>query len=334
MNHEAVPMNLHTNRPMTAMLSPQTGFTADYFMAHWQELLPSFISKGRPSSDTKNTYFYLINQFLRLCQERHHDPLTFTELQIRGYLQWLYEQGYKNDTVALKLVAVRAFYHAACKVGILAENPCRDVFAADTQPDELIHYFTPEQMNEICDVFKSDDNEFRILRNVSMLYLMGVEGLRNVEIHRMNREDIDWDMKTILIHGKGHNRRIYPCDETLHYLREYLRVCPKPVKDGAFTPMFLSDSHNNLGKRISRDGLRFIMNKALKASGYKKPGISCHVFRHSTATNLYQATKDIRLVQETLGHRDPKTTARYAHVQERMSRRTTSTIVPRPKNKD
>lgn len=327
MDGHVVPVNAVGSVPVLAV--QPSGFTPEYFLAHWQELLPSFISKGRPSSDTKHTYFALIKQFLRLCEERGHNPLLFTELQIRGYLQLLYEQGYKNDTVALKLVAVRAFYHAAVKVGVIAKNPCDEVYAAEVQPEELIHYFTPEQMGEICDVLKSDDNEFRILRNVSMLYLMGVEGLRNVEIHRMNREDVDWESKTILIRGKGHNRRLYPCDETLDWLRRYLAIAPKPPKDGAFTPMFLSDSHNSIGKRISRDGLRFVMNKALKVAGYKKPGISCHVFRHSTATNLYQATKDIRLVQETLGHRDPKTTARYAHLQERMSRRNTASIVPR-----
>ena len=55
----------------------------------------------------------------------------------------------------------------------------------------------------------------------------------------------------------------------------------------------------------------------------------CHVFRHSCGTNLYAATKDLRVVQETLRQRDPKVTARYAHVQQRMDKRYTSSIVPK-----
>ena len=33
--------------------------------------------------------------------------------------------------------------------------------------------------------------------------LMALEGLRTVEVHRMSVNDINWEMKTIYIHGKG-----------------------------------------------------------------------------------------------------------------------------------
>lgn len=56
------------------------------------------------------------------------------------------------------------------------------------------------------------------------------------------------------------------------------------------------------------------------------PGLSCHVFRHSCGTNLYAETKDLRLVQDTLRHRDPKVTARYAHLTGRLEHRSTSVI--------
>ena len=80
--------------------------------------------------------------------------------------------------------------------------------------------------------------------------------------------------------------------------------------------------------RISRNGIRSIMNKALTACDLKHPGYSCHVFRHSSGPNLYKETKDLRLVQDTLRHRDPKVTARYAHVADRLSKRYTSKLVP------
>lgn len=41
-----------------------------------------------------------------------------------------------------------------------------------------------------------------------------------------------------------------------------------------------------------------------------------HTLRHSAATRWYQATKDIRAVQELLGHESPTTTARYAGVED------------------
>ena len=119
-----------------------------------------------------------------------------------------------------------------------------------------------------------------------------------------------------MVRGKGTKDRmepIYPCEETFELIEEYLKAIPtnhKIKKDGVLTPLILSSSNRNFLGRISRNGIRAIMNKALEACNLKHPGYSCHVFRHSCGTNLYHETKDLRLVQDILRHRDPKVTAR------------------------
>ena len=319
------------NHPQASIMSVEPDIMSpDYFVAHWDELLPVYIGRGRPSPDTLRHYTSSINQFLRWCAERKAHPLALHEFQIRQYLQFLYSKQYKDDSIGAKFTGIRAYYSVAVKLSVINENPCKDVWTPSPANEEMFRFFTPDQLYEICTEIQKENDPFIRLRNLSIIYLMGVEGLRSIEIFRMNREDIDWSNGTIFVRGKGHTRHAFPCSETLEYLDKYIQVCPVPEKSEGFTPMFISGTNLNIKGRLSRNGIKFIVNKALEASGYKKAGVSCHAFRHSAGTNLYAATKDLRLVQDTLGHRDPKVTARYAHLQERMTKRSTSSIVPRP----
>ena len=319
------------NTSPTLFMSADT-IDADYFMNNWEELLQVFIGHGHPSADTWKNCRSSVRQFISWCYSNGRHPLGIHDFQLRLYVKYLFDKKYKQDSIAVKINRIRSFFEAAFKTGVIEKNPCHDIRIPMTSQEDMLKFFSPDQIYEIVQAIEEDEDEFRRKRNIAMLYLMSVEGLRNVDLHRMNIGDIDWNGCVIRIRGKGHDRSSFPCEETMEKMAAYYRSRPEKIEVDNLggIPFFISDSNNNVGKRISRNGIRVVMNLALEKAGYKMKGLSCHIFRHSAATNLYAATKDLKLVQETLGHRDPKATARYAHLQDRMSRRRTAAIVPRP----
>lgn len=314
----------------SALSLDQQALTPDYFVAHYAEFLPRYISGGRPAEDTMTVYVKLIDSFVRWCLENKRHPLSMHDYEMRIYLQYLYEHGYTDSSVNLTMSALRIFFKAALKLDLIKEHPCKDIRTRTSFMDDSAYLsFSPKQINEIHKAMLEQANsELEAARNTAMLYMMAIEGLRNVEVMRMCDEDIDFANCVIMVRGKGHVGTIYPSEESMDALRRYFNIRPEPNKNGGLlTPTFIAIGNRNKYGRITRNGIRLAMDKALKAAGYRKKGYVCHILRHSCGTNLYAATKDLRVVQETLRQRDPKVTARYAHVQERMTKRYTGSII-------
>ncbi len=67
------------------------------------------------------------------------------------------------------------------------------------------------------------------------------------------------------------------------------------------------------GQGFSLDGLSSHIGKLIRESGVRKAG-SCHLLRHSMATQMLENGADTRWIQAMLGHSDMSTTQIYARV--------------------
>ena len=139
-------------------------------------------------------------------------------------------------------------------------------------------------------------------RVLPWLELAAFAGLRAAEVAGLRREQVldDAAPPVLLVVGKGRRERVVPLAPRV---RAALRRHGMPSAGWVFT-------RRDGGSGPNRPD----MVSALAAKHLHGLGIECslHALRHRFASQLYQRTHDLRMVQDVLGHQSPATTAGYA----------------------
>jgi integrase/recombinase XerC len=146
-----------------------------------------------------------------------------------------------------------------------------------------------------------------------MLYLAAYEGLRACEIANLRREDVldGDDPPSIVVLGKGNKERVLPLSAPV--LVELQRH-GMPRRGPIFT---MRDARGRTTTRpITAHRVSATCNDYLAEVG---AGASLHQLRHFFGSALYRASRDLRLVQEAMGHSSPATTAVYAAFDQRST---------------
>ncbi|MEA4999094.1 MAG: tyrosine-type recombinase/integrase [Candidatus Limiplasma sp.] len=147
------------------------------------------------------------------------------------------------------------------------------------------------------------------VRDMAITMLFLGTGVRVSECVGINLEDIDWKVNALLVTRKGGNQVIlYFPKEVADALKAYLtqRESMKAAQ-GHEHAFFLSLQR----KRITQRAVELMIKKYAMLVVPLKRRMSPHKLRSTYATNLYEATQDIYLVAETLGHADVNTTRKH-----------------------
>jgi len=143
-------------------------------------------------------------------------------------------------------------------------------------------------------------------RNRALMGIMAYSGLRVSEALNLKTGDIDFNTGKLTVkNGKNSKDRILWIGERpLAWIKAWLEV--RPPGNG---PLFTTLKGGPVNKRY----VGAMVHRAADKSGIRK-NVHPHTLRHSFATNLYQQTKDIRLVQKMLGHASLDMTMIYTHI--------------------
>ncbi|CAM3295829.1 tyrosine-type recombinase/integrase [Filibacter tadaridae] len=132
-------------------------------------------------------------------------------------------------------------------------------------------------------------------------------GCRIGEVARLNRDDIDFTGKSVIVLGKGDKEReVYFNIRCAIWLKRYLdeREDDEPC-------LFVTGRKPLT--RMSIDSLRYVIKRISKRAGIKNT-IHPHQLRHSYATHMVDNGAPLEVIQSLLGHEKSETTRIYAHL--------------------
>lgn len=254
------------------------------------------------SAHTLSAYGRDLTELVRLLTEGSSE--TAQDLTRRDFvaaLKRLSQQGLSERTLARKLSAWRQYCGWLVQSGMMDNDPTFNL-KAPRLPERLPKALPQEELNHMLDSAPADDS--LAVRDHALFELMYGSGLRLSEIHGLDLGDVLLDEGWVSVTGKGRKERQVPLSgKSVESLRTYLSE--RVAADGE-TALFTGKNGTRLGQRQ--------IQKRLQAWAVRQGSgqhISPHMMRHSYASHLLQSSRDIRAVQELLGHSNLSTTQIY-----------------------
>lgn len=220
-------------------------------------------------------------------------------------------RGNAANARARKLSAIKSFYkYLTVHEHSFEENPAIHIETPKLKKSLPKHLSVGESRDLLITV-EEDPNAKTRERDYAILTLFLNCGMRLSELAGIDLSDLDPDMHSLRVTGKGAKERIiYLNDACRDALRHYMPIRLATPTNGD-RALFLSRLH----KRISVKTVQWMVKKYIDEAGLGNRGYSVHKLRHTAATLLYQTGQvDIRVLKEILGHEQLNTTQIYTHV--------------------
>ena len=257
------------------------------------DLLDTWLSamkiEGR-SQKTIDSYSYLINRLLKDLQIPIRD---ITVYHLRSWLTKEKERGMSDVTLENDRRIFSSMFGWLWREGLIEKNPVCNIGTIKAE-QKIKEPYTEIELDSLKTSCFS-------LRDSAIVAFLLATGCRVSEVVQLNREDINFQEKEVIVLGKGKKQRaVFFDDVTAVRLSQYLDS--RTDQDPA---LFI----NRRKQRLNAGGIRFMLkNLGIAANvGHVHP----HKFRRTLATSLIKHGMAIQEVAVILGHKKLDTTMRY-----------------------
>lgn len=253
---------------------------------------------------------------------------TVTVPQIREYLVSLRRRVENGKEIkngegiqAARWSAINTFYNFLVMDDYLDVNPMAKTKRPKDKKEKPVVYLEEEEINSIIERIKKESKPQFVNRDLVVVTLGIVTGIRVGALVQINISDIDFKENTIHVIEKGNKERYLKFGtNTRNILSAWLLDRQTYFGDVDTDALFISQKR----ARLTVEGVRGLMEKY--ANGINGKHITPHKMRSSAATNMVKAGVDIQTVANILGHNSVTTTQRYAAVLEQNKQQATDAL--------
>ncbi|MYA16966.1 MAG: tyrosine-type recombinase/integrase [Gammaproteobacteria bacterium] len=301
------------------------------FSVHMTGFLTHHLAAQRNlSPNTVRTYRDAFTLLLRFCRDQRGIALERLCLKhvdvplVEAFLDHLEaERQVSIPTLNNRLAALHSFFRY-----VQSEVPdhllqCQRILAIPLrrQTRAIVGYLSKEDLARI--LAQPDLRRRAGRRDAVLLSVLYDTGARVQELIDLSAGDVRLDPPAqIRLFGKGRKMRAVPLMEaTSRILGDYLHENGLQRPEKSEEPVF----QNRRGGRLSRWGVRYILDKHVRAvrdadPGFRQP-VTPHTLRHTKGMHLLQAGVSLEIIRDFLGHEGVTTTQIYARANLEMKRK-------------
>ncbi len=206
----------------------------------------------------------------------------------------------------MRVWALRHFFHYLKLKGLIDDNIAARLPYPKIEK-KVPQFLTIAEFNSILNHFTKKASSQTGLRNLVIIALLGILGLRTATIEALNVADVDLTESKIWITQKGFPgqfKKELPLPQSLcQLLARYISQL-----DDAQKPLFVSTRN----KRLARRSVQGMFYNTARIAGVDKK-LHPHLFRHTAGTQLNQVA-GMEITQFVLGHQNQQNTHQYAHL--------------------
>ncbi len=272
-----------------------------------EEFLDYLKNIKKKSENTRLSYKRDLNNvviFLEKSGVNSFEKVTSTN--INSYILSLEKQGKSPATIARNISSINTFFRYLLVKGEIKGDPT-DLIKAPKIDKKIPEVLSVEEVEKL--LTQPNSKTSKGIRDKALLELLYATGIRVSELINMKIEDVNLQLGYVVCKSDKKDRVIPFGNKVKVALSKYIYDARTDIDENDEGWLFL----NCFGKKMSRQGVwKIIKAYADKAEINKE--ITPHTLRHSVGAHLVKSGKDIKEVQEIMGHTDISSTSIYSNV--------------------